>query len=262
MMRSVYISATGMIAQEQNVEVISNNIANMQTTAFTRRRMEFQDLLYQEVRRVGAQSTVEGDLLPTGVYIGTGVRTAATYRIIERGNILPTENTFDLAIQGRGYFQVDLPGGVIGYTRAGTLQLNRNGEIVTPDGYVVRPGITVPDDAIDVTINPSGEVLATLPNQIQLTNLGQLQLATFINPNGLVPIGQNLFLESDSSGTPTTGAPNQAQFGQILQGFLETSNVDPVKEIGELITAQRAWEMNSKAIETADQMYGALTAIS
>ena len=262
MIRSIFISATGIVGQQRNVEVISNNIANMQTTAYTRRRVEFQDLLYQTTRRTGSQSNVEGDLLPAGTNLGNGVRVAATYRVTQRGNILPTDNTFDLAIQGRGYFQVDLPGGVTGYTRAGALQLNDQGEIVTPDGYTVQPGITIPDDAVDVTINQSGEVLVALRNQVNLSNVGQIELASFVNENGLLPIGQNLFLETASSGTPTTGNPNTDQFGPILQGFLETANVDPVKEIGELITAQRAYEMNTKAIQTADDMYGALTALN
>jgi flagellar basal-body rod protein FlgG len=258
-MRSITIAATGMLAQQTNVEVISNNIANMNTTAFTRRRAEFQDLLYQNQRRVGSTAADNGAIVPSGVQIGLGVRTAATYRIIERGNVLPTDNTFDLAIKGRGYFQVTLPSGELAYTRAGSLQLSPTGQIVTPDGHVVSPGITVPNNATDVTINASGEVLAKIDGTTAPRNVGQLELATFPNENGLVAIGDNLFQETPASGTPTTGVPNSTGFGSILQGFLETSNVDVVKEIGALISAQRAYEMNSKVIETSDAMLQSLT---
>ncbi|MCK6453365.1 MAG: flagellar basal-body rod protein FlgG [Alphaproteobacteria bacterium] len=258
-MPSIRIAATGMLAQQTNVEVIANNIANMNTTAFTRRRAEFQDLLYQNQRRVGSTSADNGTIVPSGVQIGLGVRTAATYRIIERGNILPTDNTFDLAIKGRGYLQVTLPNGETAYTRAGSLQLSPTGQIVTPDGYVVSPGITVPNNATDVTINASGEVLAKIDGTTTPRNVGQFELANFPNENGLVALGDNLFQETPASGTPTTGVPNSTGFGSILQGFLETSNVDVVKEIGSLITAQRAYEMNSKVIETSDAMMQSLT---
>jgi flagellar basal-body rod protein FlgG len=259
MLRSVYVAGTGMQAQQLNVEVISNNISNMTTTAFTRRRAEFQDLLYQTVTRVGSTSDDTGSIVPAGVHLGLGVRVAATYRITERGNILPTDNTFDLAIQGKGYFQVDLPDGTTGYTRAGAFQLNADGEMVTAQGLTVQPGITVPDDAIDVTVNAAGEVLAQIPGQVALQNLGQISVANFANENGLVPIGDTMFIESEASGAPVTGTPNSENFGPLLQGFLETSNVDAVKEITNLITAQRGYEMNTKVIETADEMWGSLT---
>jgi len=239
--------------------VISNNIANLNTTAFTRRRTEFADLLYQNLRRVGSTTADNGDILPSGVQIGLGVRTAATYRIITPGNILPTDNTLDLAIKGKGYFQVTLPSGDLAYTRAGSLALSPTGEIVTPDGHVVSPGITIPSNAIDVTINSSGEVLVKLDGSTTPQNVGQIELATFPNENGLVAIGDNNFQQTPASGTPTTGVPASTGFGSIMQGFLETSNVDVVKEIGDLITAQRAYEMNSKVIETADAMLQTLT---
>jgi flagellar basal-body rod protein FlgG len=258
-MRSIHIAATGMLAQQTNVEVISNNIANMNTTAFTRRRAEFSDLIYQNLRRVGSTSADNGAIVPSGVQVGLGVRTSATYRVTERGNILPTDNTFDLAIKGRGYFQVTLPSGELAYTRAGALQLSPTGQIVTADGHVVSPGITIPTNTTDVTINASGEVLAKISGTSTPQNVGQLERANFPNENGLVAIGDNLFQETPASGTPTTGVPNSNAFGSIMQGFLETSNVDVVKEISNLITAQRAYEMNSKVIETSDAMMQSLT---
>jgi len=232
-----------MLAQQTNVEVISNNIANMNTTAFTRRRAEFADLIYQNLRRVGSTSADNGDIVPSGVQVGLGVRTAATYRTIERGNILPTDNTFDLAIKGKGYFQVTLPSGETAYTRAGALQLSPTAQIVTPDGFVVSPGITIPANAIDVTINASGEVLAKIDGTTTPQNVGQLEMANFPNETGMA----------------TIGVPNSTGFGSIMQGFLETSNVDVVKEISNLITAQRAYEMNSKVIETSDAMLQSLS---
>lgn len=258
---AVYIASTGMAAQELNVEVIANNIANLTTTAFTRRRAEFQDLLYQEVEGVGMVAA-DGTIEPTGVMVGLGVRAAATYRITERGNLLPTDNTLDLAIRGKGYFQVTLPDGSIGYTRAGALQLDANGRIVTPNGNPVRPAVTIPANVEAITVNAGGEVLVKVAGSTAFTTAGQIQLANFANENGMLPIGDNLFLETPGSGTPTTGNPNALGFGDILQGFLETSNVDVVKEISSLIAAQRAYEMNTKVIETADQMLKTLNQMS
>lgn len=258
-MRALGIAATGMLAQQRNVEVISNNLANMNTTGFTRRRTEFHDLLYQNLRRVGSTSADDGSVVPTGVQVGLGVKLAAVYRIHAQGNLAATDNAFDLAVQGKGYFQVLLPSGETAYTRDGTFQLNANGEIVTHDGYVVQPGITVPSDAIDVTVNQSGEVLVKLEGQVNLQNVGQLQTATFANESGLQAIGSNLLLETAASGPPTVGTPQAPGFGAVLQGFLETSNVNAVEEITNLISAQRAYEMNSKVIETADQMMGSLS---
>lgn len=257
-MRSLNIGATGMLAQQLNVEVISHNIANMNTTAYTRRRAEFQDLLYQNLRRVGSDSSDAGTIVPAGVQIGLGVKTAAVYRITEQGNLTLTENTFDIAINGDGYFEVLLPNGDTAYSRAGSFQVSADGEIVTADGFTVQPGITIPNDAVDVTINASGQVLVQQDGQVAPANVGQLQLAIFSNEAGLLAIGDNLFLETPASGTATTGNPGTPGIGTIQQGFLETSNVNVVEEITNLITAQRAYEMNSKVIETSDQMMSTL----
>ena len=261
-MRSLSIGATGMLAQQLNVEVISNNIANMNTTAYQRRRAEFQDLLYQNQRRVGSASSDTGTIVPVGVQVGLGVKTAAVYRITEAGNLTLTENTLDLAINGNGYFQVTLPSGETAYTRAGSFQLDSQGTIVTADGFQVTPGITVPDNTIDITVNSSGEVLATIDGQVAQSNLGQIQLANFSNQAGLLAIGDNLYLESSASGNATTGNPDSTGFGSIQQGFLETSNVNVVEEITNLITAQRAYEMNSKVIETSDEMMQQMTQVT
>ncbi len=260
-MRSLNIGATGMLAQQLNVEVISHNIANMNTTAYTRRRVEFQDLLYQNLRRVGSDSSDTGTIVPAGVQVGLGVKTAAVYRITEQGNLTLTENTLDLAINGEGYFQVELPSGETAYTRSGAFQLSATGEIVTVDGFKVLPGITIPNNAIDITINASGEVLVQIDGQVNPQNVGQLQLARFPNEAGLLAIGDNLYLETPASGTATTGTPESSGFGRVQQGFLETSNVNVVEEITNLITAQRAYEMNSKVIETSDQMMATMTNI-
>jgi len=258
-MRALNIAATGMLAQQLNVEVISNNIANMNTTAYKRQRAEFQDLLYQDERRVGSSSSDTGTIVPSGIQLGLGVRTAAVYRMTGQGQIITTENSLDLAIQGKGYFQVTLPSGETAYTRAGSLQLSPEGQIVTANGYTVLPGITIPNDAIDVTVNSSGQVEVTLAGQVQPQTVGQLELATFPNEVGLQALGDNLYAETPASGNPTTGVPGSTGFGTVLQGFLETSNVDVVQEITNLIRAQRAYEMNSKVIETSDQMLQTMT---
>jgi len=260
-MKSLSIAATGMLAQQRNVEVVSNNLANMNTTGFMRRRTEFNDLLYQNLRRVGSTSSDAGTIVPSGVQIGLGVKLAAVYRIHEQGNLTSTDNPFDMAIQGKGMFQVELPTGETAYTRDGTFQLNADGQIVTHDGYKVLPGITVDRTAIDVAINESGEVLVKIEGQVNLSNAGQLQIATFANDAGLEAIGDNLYIETPASGNPTTGAPADTGFGSILQGFLETSNVNAVEEISNLISAQRAYEMNSKVIKTSDEMMGTLTGL-
>ena len=260
-MRSLSIAATGMLAQQANVEVVSNNLANMNTTAFMRRRTEFHDLLYQNLSRVGATSSDAGTVVPSGVQMGLGVKLAAVYRIHEQGNLSPTDNTFDLAIQGKGFFQVQMPSGETAYTRDGTFQLNAQGQVVTHDGFTVLPGITIPTNAIDVTVNSSGEVLVKLDGQVALSNVGQIQTAVFPNEAGLEAKGDNLYMETPASGNPTTGTPGSTGFGGILQGFLETSNVNAVEEISNLISAQRAYEMNSKVIQTSDDMMGTLTSI-
>jgi flagellar basal-body rod protein FlgG len=258
-MRSLSIAATGMLAQQLNVDVISNNIANMNTTAFKRRRAEFADLLYQDLRQVGSASSDTGTIVPSGVQVGVGVKPTAIYRIAEQGNMQSTDNPLDLAIQGRGYFEVELPSGDIGYTRAGALQRSSDGTVVTADGYVVMPGITIPDNAISITVNATGEVFAQLSGQVAPQNLGQFELATFPNEGGLQAVGDNLFIETEASGSAIVATPGSAGFGTVQQGFLETSNVNVVSEITDLIRAQRAYEMNSKVIQASDQMMGTLT---
>ena len=258
-MRSLNIGATGMLAQQLNVEVISNNIANMNTTGFKRHRAEFQDLLYQNLRRVGSASSDAGTIVPTGVQLGLGVKSAAIYRISGQGNIQQTENPLDLAINGRGFLQVELPSGETAYTRAGSLQLSPDGDIVTADGYVVQPGITVPEDAVAITVNESGEVYVDLDGQVAPVLVGQFELANFANEAGLDAVGNNLLLETAASGQATVATPGSAGFGLMIQGALETSNVNVVSEITNLITAQRAYEMNSKVIESSDEMMRTMT---
>ena len=258
-MRALDIAATGMQAQQTNVEVISNNIANMTTTGFKRQRAEFQDLIYQNLRRVGSNSSDSGSIVPSGAQIGLGVKTAAIYRINEQGNLQQTSNSLDLAIQGNGYFQVTLPSGATAYTRDGTFGLAPDGTIVTADGYVVQPGIQVPTNATSVTINTSGQVQATISGQTAPQTLGQIQLAAFPNDAGLQAEGGNLFVQTSASGAPVQGNPASPGFGSVMQGFIETSNVNVVSEITNLITAQRAYEMNSKVITTSDQMLATLT---
>jgi flagellar basal-body rod protein FlgG len=253
-MRSLSIGATGMLAQQLNVEAISNNIANMTTTGYKRQRAEFQDLLYQNQRRVGSTSSDAGTIVPSGIQIGAGVKAAAVYRINEQGNVQVTDNSLDLATNGPGYFQITLPDGNTAYTRAGSFQLSADGTVVTADGYTVQPGIVVPNDAVDITVNPSGEVLIKLDGQIEPQNVGQIQLAIFPNESGLEAIGSNLLLATPASGDAVVGNPTAAGYGKLVQGAVETSNVNIVSEITSLITAQRAYEMNSKVIKTADEM--------
>jgi flagellar basal-body rod protein FlgG len=253
-MRSLSIGATGMLAQQLNVETISNNIANMTTTGYKRQRAEFQDLLYQNQRRVGSTSSDAGTVVPSGIQVGTGVKAAAIYRINEQGNINTTGNTLDLAINGQGYFQVTLPNGDTAYTRAGSLQMDAEGTIVSADGYQVVPGIVIPQNTVDITVNANGEVLAKLDGQVTPQNVGQIQLATFPNTAGLEAIGDNLLMETPASGQAITGNPGAPGFGRVTQGALETSNVNIVSEMTQLITAQRAYDMNSRVITTTDQM--------
>ncbi|MGH6744543.1 flagellar basal-body rod protein FlgG [Novosphingobium sp. PhB57] len=261
-MRSLSIASTGMLAQQTNVDVISNNIANMNTTAFKRQRAEFQDLLYQQVSRPGANTSDSGTKVPTGIQIGAGVRTGGVYRITEQGALTNTGNTYDMAIDGPGYFQITMPSGDVGYTRAGSFQLSDQGELVTTDGYLVQPNITIPQGALDVTVSKSGEVQVKIAGQAELQTVGQLELATFVNEAGLEAIGSNLFLETGASGQPTVSTPGQPSFGTLSQGFIEASNVNPVSEITSLITAQRAYEMNSRVLKTADEMLQTSTQIS
>ncbi len=253
-MRALYIASTGMAAQERNVEVISNNIANMRTTGYKKQRAEFQDLLYQQVRRAGAQSSDAGNILPVGVEIGSGVRTAATSRITSQGSPTPTEKDLDLAVRGEGYFAITLPDGGTAYTRDGSFERNGDGTLVTVDGYEVQPGITIPEDARDISINASGVVEAYIGSDTTPTELGQIQLSTFVNPAGLKSNGQNLFLETPASGAPLASNPGSNGVGDILQGYLEMSNVNAVTEISDMISAQRAYEMNARIISGADEM--------
>ncbi len=253
-MRALNTAATGMLAQQLNVEVISNNIANMNTTGFKRQRAEFQDLLYQSIERQGASSSDAGTIVPTGVQVGLGVKAGSVYRITEQGNLTQTGNQFDLAIAGDGYFRIQLPSGDDAYTRAGNFALGPDGQLLTEDGYVVSPGITVPQDAIDIIISQQGQVQVLTPGQTAPQVVGQLELSTFFNQAGLDPQGDNLFLESAASGPANTGTPGATGFGRISQGFIEASNVNAVQEITALIQAQRAYEMNSKVITAADEM--------
>ena len=253
-MKALSIAATGMIAQQLNVEVIANNIANMNTTGFKRQRAEFQDLLYQNIERIGSNSSDTGTITPSGIQVGVGVKTGGVYRITEQGSVVGTENDLDVAINGNGYFRITLPTGDDAYTRAGAFQLGPTGQIVALEGYIVGPGLTIPQGAVDIAINPEGELLVTLQGQITPSNVGRLELVTFPNPAGLEATGNNQFLETPASGAANIGVPNTPGFGALLQGFLENSNVNSVSEITALITAQRAYEMNSKVISTADEM--------
>jgi flagellar basal-body rod protein FlgG len=258
-MRALDIAATGMQAQQTNVEVISNNIANMTTTGYKRRRAEFTDLIYQNLRRVGSNSSDAGQVLPSGAQIGLGVKTIAVVPINQQGNLQQSGNSLDVAISGNGYFQVMLPSGQIAYTRDGSFALSPNGQIVTADGYVVQPAITVPTQATSITINVQGQVQVTLDGQTTPQLVGQMQLADFPNPAGLQAEGDNLFLATAASGNATLGVPQSPGYGTVQQGFIETSNVNVVSEITDLITAQRAYEMNSKVITAGDQMMSTLT---
>ena len=258
-MRSLDIAGTGMQAQQTNVEVISNNIANMSTTGFKRRRAEFQDLIYQNLRSVGSNSSDNGSVVPSGAQIGLGVKTAAIYRITQQGTLAQTGNTLDLAIQGNGYFQVTLPSGEVAYTRDGTFALAPDGTIVSADGYPVVPAITVPTNAVSVSVNGSGQVQASISGQTAPQTLGQIQLAAFPNEAGLDAQGDNLFLQSGASGTAATGTPGAPGFGNVQQGYVESSNVNVVTEITSLITAQRAYEMNSKVITSSNEMLQTLS---
>jgi len=258
-MRSLSIAGTGMLAQQTNVDVISNNIANMNTTAFKRQRAEFQDLLYQQVSRPGAAAGGADNRAPSGIQIGSGVKTGGVYRIAEQGAMTQTSNRYDVAIDGQGYFQVTMPNGDISYTRAGSFQLSDQGELVTTDGYPVAPGITIPQGALDVSISKTGQVQVKMPGQAELQDVGQLELATFVNEAGLEAIGSNLLQETDASGPALAGLPGTEGLGTVLQGFLESSNVNPVQKITALIAAQRAYDMNSKVISASDEMMAAVT---
>ncbi|UPA24930.1 flagellar basal-body rod protein FlgG [Shinella oryzae] len=251
-MKALAIAATGMNAQQTNLEVIANNIANINTTGYKRARAEFSDLLYQTERAAGVPNRANQAVVPEGVIVGLGVKTAAVRNLHLQGGLVSTGNSFDMALIGRGWFQIEAPDGTTLYTRAGAFNTNADGQIVTLDGYTVVPGMTVPVDATEVTVNKSGQVFATVAGQQQ--ELGQITLANFVNEAGLEPMGENLFRETAASGAANVGTPNEDGFAYIQQNYLESSNVDPVKEITDLISAQRAYEMNSKIIQAADEM--------
>lgn len=257
-MRSFNIAATGMQAQQTQVDVISHNLANMTTTGYKRNRAEFQDLMYQDLRRVGTNSSEIGTIVPTGVQVGLGVKLAAVSRSHEQGTMTNTGNPLDVAIQGRGFFRVELPNGDEAYTRDGTFKLSPEGEIVTVDGYLVSPNIVVPEDAVSVSINTQGQVQAIVTGQVAPVDLGQFDMVNFINPAGLKTIGDNLYIETEASGDPLVGVAGDDGFGTLLQGFLEASNVNPITEVTNMIIAQRAYEMNSKVISASDEMLQAL----
>ncbi|MDX2095633.1 MAG: flagellar basal-body rod protein FlgG [Alphaproteobacteria bacterium] len=257
-MRALDIASTGLSAQQTNIDAISQNLANATTTGFKSQRPEFQDLLYQDLRRAGNNSTDQGTILPVGIQIGLGVKTGAISRDTGQGSVEATQNALDVAIQGRGYFQVQLPDGTNAFTRDGTFKLSNDGTIVTNNGYTVQPAITVPNNATSININQSGEVEITLQGQTNTTQLGQLQLATFVNPNGLEALGDNLFSETAASGNPLVNNPGLDGTGTLLQGYLENSNVNTVTEITNLIVAQRAYEMNTKVLKAVDEMLQSL----
>ncbi len=253
MMRSLWISKTGMEAQQMQLDTISNNLANVATNGYKRSHAVFEDLMYQNLRQAGANSS-EQTQLPTGLQVGLGTRAAATARNFSQGNLQQSSNPLDVAVRGNGFFEVQMPDGTTGYTRDGSFQVSAQGQLVTNNGYPVQPGITIPTAAQSVTIGSDGTVSVTLPGQALPQSVGQLQLAGFVNPAGLEPKGQNLYAETAASGTPNTGAPGANGLGQVQQGFVETSNVNVVEELVAMIATQRAYELNSKAIQTADQM--------
>jgi len=253
-MRALSIAATGMLAQQTNVEVIANNLANMNTTGYKESRAEFQDLLYQNVLSPGAQTSDSGTYAPSGVQIGAGVRTAAIYRITTQGDLKSTSNPYDIAVQGPGFFRIQQADGTDAYTRAGNFGLSPQGQLVTQDGMVVQPGIAIPQNTLSVQINAQGQVNATVAGNATPQTVGQIELTRFPNEAGLKAVGGNLYLETPASGSPQAGVPGSVGYGTLQQGFLETSNVNSVDEITALITAQRAYEMNSKVISAADQM--------
>jgi flagellar basal-body rod protein FlgG len=250
---ALWIAKTGLDAQQTNMDVIANNLANVNTTGFKKGRASFEDLLYQNVRQPGGQST-QNTQLPSGLMLGTGVRIGSTEKIFTQGNIVQTGNNLDMAIQGQGFFQILMPDGSTAYTRDGSYQLDSNGQIVTSNGYPLQPAITVPANTQSLTIGSDGTVTATVAGSTTPTQIGTVQLSNFINPAGLQPIGQNLFQETAASGAAQSGTPGLTGLGTLQQGALETSNVNTVESLVNMIETQRAYEINSKAISTTDQM--------
>lgn len=253
MIRSLWISKTGLDAQQMAIDVVANNLANVSTNGFKRSRPVFEDLLYQTLRQPGAKSSQLSDI-PSGLQLGTGVRPVATERVFSQGNLVQTGNGLDIAINGNGFFQIQLPDGTTGYSRDGALQLNSQGQIVTSSGYIVSPGVTIPSGSLSVTISRDGIVSAQASGTTAPTQVGQLQLANFVNPGGLQSQGENIYLETASSGSPTTGNPGSTGLGVLNQGFTETSNVNVAEELVNMIQTQRAFELNSRAIQASDQM--------
>jgi flagellar basal-body rod protein FlgG len=253
MMRSLWISKTGMEAQQTQLDTISHNLANVSTNGFKKSHAVFEDLMYQNMRQAGANSS-EQTTLPTGLQLGLGTRAVATSRSFAQGNLQQTTNPLDVAVKGNGFFEIQMPDGTSGYTRDGSFQVSAQGQLVTNNGYTVSPGITIPANAQSVTIGNDGTVSVALPGQTLPQTVGQIQLSSFVNPAGLEPKGQNLFGETASSGTPNTGAPGANGLGSLSQGFVETSNVNVVEELVSMIQTQRAYELNSKAITTSDEM--------
>ncbi|MBP7240731.1 flagellar basal-body rod protein FlgG [Amaricoccus sp.] len=260
-MRALNIAATGMAAQQTRVEVISHNLANMNTTAYSARRAEFADLHYQQVDRPGTINSADGSVLPAGVQLGLGVRSTAVAVQVEQGTLAETGGALDIAIEGQGYLEITLPSGEPAYTRDGALKRNGEGLIVTSDGFAVVPDITIPEDARQVTINADGEVYAYFDGEVEAQLLGQFQLATFTNEKGLEAMGSNLFRETEASGAPNVGGAGEDGRGTFRQGYLENSSVDAVRELTGLIEAQRGYELNAKVITAADQMLAATTQI-
>ncbi|MEM7318586.1 MAG: flagellar basal-body rod protein FlgG [Pseudomonadota bacterium] len=260
-MRALKIAATGMAAQQMRVETISNNLANMNTTGYNARRAEFADLHYQQATRPGTINAADGTVLPTGVQLGLGVRPAAVTVNLAQGGLRETGADLDLALEGRGYLEVTLPSGSTAYTRDGSLKRSADGLVVTSDGYAVSPEIVIPDDARSISINASGEVFAYFEDTTEGQLLGQFDLASFTNAKGLEALGSNLFRETEASGAPVLSTPGQDGLGTVRQGYLEDSSVDAVREVTELIEAQRGYEMNAKVISAVDQMMGATTQV-
>jgi len=253
MMRSLWISKTGMEAQQTQLDTISNNLANVSTNGYKKAHAVFEDLMYQNLRQAGANST-EQTTLPTGLQVGLGTRAVATSRSFSQGNLQQSGNNLDVAVLGNGFFEVQMPDGTTGYTRDGSFQVSSTGQLVTNNGYALQPGITIPAAAQNVTIGSDGTVSVTLAGQATAQTVGQIAIANFVNPAGLDPKGQNIFGETAASGTPQTGTPGQNGLGSLRQGFVETSNVNVVEELVAMIQTQRAYELNSKAIQTSDQM--------
>ena len=253
MIRSLWISKTGLDAQQTQLDVISNNLANVSTNGFKRSRAVFEDLLYQTIRQPGAASSQQSNL-PAGLQIGTGVRPVATARLFTQGNLQQTGNSLDMAVNGQGFFSVQMPDGSTGYTRDGSFHVDANGNLVTSNGFTVQPAITIPANAQSVTVAADGTVSVVQPGSATPANVGSLQITTFMNPAGLQAIGQNTYIETAASGTPNAGTPGSTGRGSIQQGYVETSNVNVVEELVSMIATQRAYEINSKAIQTSDQM--------